>query len=910
MSSEGLADVRAARVPGSRGQLRIYLGSAAGVGKTFAMLNEGHRRKERGTDVVVGYVEAHDRPHTEAQIGDLEVVPRAQIAYRGSMFEEMDLDAVLARHPQVALVDEFAHTNVPGSRNEKRWQDVAELLDAGIDVISAMNIQHLESLNDVVEKITGVPQRETVPDAMVRAADQVELVDMTPEALRRRMAHGNIYKAEKIDAALTNYFRIGNLSALRELALLWLADKVDEGLQRYREAHDIHATWEARERVVVALTGGPEGDTLIRRAARIAARSTGGDLLALHVTSSDGLTGANPGTLAGQRQLVESLGGTYHQVIGDNVSDALLTFARAENATQLVLGVSRRGWLSSLLTGPGVSMRTMRESGDIDVHMVTHSYVGRGRGLPKARGGLNLRRQLAGYVLAAVLLPLLTLALANLRGDLHLTSDVLVFLAAVIAVAMVGGFIPATLAAVAGSLLLNFYFIPPIHKFTISDINNVLALVIFVIVGLTVSSVVDMAARRTTQAARSGAESELLATTAGSVLRGQRALSAVLDRVREAFGMDSVTLLELSGQGADGQQAPLRPEVDGSARPRRIGRWTTVGASGEPAVSRPEEADVEVPVGDGLVLALRGRTLPATDRRVLGAFAAYAATALEQGRLTAAAEAARPIAEADRVRTALLAAVSHDLRTPLASAKAAVTSLRSQDIEWNAEDHDELLATADESLDKLARLVDNLLDMSRLQAGALAVFPRPADLAEIVARSLDDLGPAARTVRVSIPDRLPEIAVDPGILERVIANLTANALRYSPPGSPPTLSGSVLKDRVELRVIDRGPGVPEENRDHMFVPFQRLGDTDNTTGVGLGLALARGLTEAMGGTLEPEETPGGGLTMTLSLPAVPSPDRPRAAGRDSDQDDSGYDYDPDDERGGDHGRDHDAWTAS
>jgi two-component system sensor histidine kinase KdpD len=280
---------------------------------------------------------------------------------------------------------------------------------------------------------------------------------------------------------------------------------------------------------------------------------------------------------------------------------------------------------------------------------------------------------------------------------------------------------------------------------------------------------------------------------------------------------------------------------------------------------------VEVPISDNLVLALRGRTLPASDRRVLGAFAAYAAAALEQGRLTAAAEAAKPIAEADRVRTALLAAVSHDLRTPLASAKAAVTSLRSNDIEWDAADHDELLATADESLDKLARLVDNLLDMSRLQAGALAVFPRPADLSEIVARSLDDLGPAARSVTVSIPDDLPEVAVDPAILERVISNLTANALRYSPPGVPPTLTGSALHDRVELKIIDRGPGVPENQWNSIFIPFQRMGDTDNTTGVGLGLALSRGLTEAMGGTLEPDETPGGGLTMTLSLPAVPPP---------------------------------------
>ena len=299
-----------------RGQLRIYLGSAAGVGKTFAMLGEGHRRAERGTDVVVAFVETHGRPHTAALVEGLEVIPRARIAYRGSSFEEMDIDAVLARRPEVALVDEFAHTNVPGSRNEKRWQDVQELLDAGIDVISNVNIQHLASLNDVVEKITGVPQRETVPDAIVRAADQVELVDMTPEALRRRMAHGNIYPAEKIDAALTHYFRAGNLDALRELALIWLADKVDEGLQRYRAAHGIQETWEARERVVVALTGGPEGDTLIRRAARIAARSSGGDLLAVHVTKSDGLTGADPAALAAQRRLAESLGGTYHQVVG------------------------------------------------------------------------------------------------------------------------------------------------------------------------------------------------------------------------------------------------------------------------------------------------------------------------------------------------------------------------------------------------------------------------------------------------------------------------------------------------------------------------------------------------------------------------------------------------------------------
>jgi two-component system sensor histidine kinase KdpD len=842
------------------------------------MLSEGHRRAERGSDVVVAFAESHGRANTAALLDGLEVVPRAKIAYRGTTFEEMDTEAVIARRPQIALVDELAHTNVPGSRHEKRWQDVQDLLDAGIDVISAVNIQHLESLNDVVEQITGVPQRETVPDAVVRAADQVELVDMTAEALRRRMAHGNIYPPEKIDAALTNYFRAGNLTALRELALLWLADKVDEGLQRYRAAHDIKSTWEARERVIVALTGGPEGDTLIRRAARIAARSSGGDLLAVHVTTSDGLTGANPANLTRQRHLVESLGGTYHQVVGDDISDALLTFARAENATQLVLGASRRPWVLALLTGPGIGTRTIRDSGPIDVHIVTHAHMGgRWSLLPRHRGGITTRRQVAGFALAAVLAPLLTLGLTQTRSGANLTTDVLLFLVAVIAVALVGGFLPALAEAIIGSLLLNYYFTPPIHQWTIAQGNNVLALVVFVTVGLVVSWVVDNTARRTKQAARANAESELLVVAAGSILRGQGAVEAILERMREAFGMKSVTLLECAD--ASPRAGDAAPQGAAPVAPRGLmTKWIVVDCVGEEPVQRPEDADVEVPVSGTLSLALKGRPLPAGDRRVLGAFAAYARVALEQQRLAAEAEAAKPIAAADRMRTALLAAVSHDLRTPLASAKAAVTSLRSPDIPWTPEDTEELLATADESLDRLTHLVENLLDMSRLQAGALSLFPRPAGLDEVVARALDAIGPAGRAIRVDVPDTLPAVRADPAILERVVVNLTENALRYSPAGKPPMLAASALADRVELRVVDRGPGIPEEHRERMFVPFQRLGDTDNTTGVGLGLALSRGLTEAMDGTLTAEETPGGGLTMVVSLPTAPEdphdPERP------------------------------------
>jgi two-component system sensor histidine kinase KdpD len=462
---------------------------------------------------------------------------------------------------------------------------------------------------------------------------------------------------------------------------------------------------------------------------------------------------------------------------------------------------------------------------------------------------------------------MLTVFLASLRDGLNLTSDVLIYLTAVILVALVGGFAPAVLAAIVGSLLLNYYFTPPIHQWTIAEANNALAIGVFVAVAVLVSSVVDIAARRARQAARANAESELLTTTAGSVLRGQQGLSALLDRIREAFGMDSVTLLECTAP--DGQQAAADASAD---RLRGTpGGWHVVASCGEPAVTRPGEADVEVPVADSLLLALRGRPLPAADRRVLGAFASYAAAALDQQRLAAEAKAAKPIAAADRMRTALLAAVSHDLRTPLASAKAAVTSLRSPDVNWTAEDRDELLATADESLDKLTHLVGNLLDMSRLQAGALSLFPRPSGLEEIVSRALDHLDPAGRGITVDIPESLPEISVDPAILERVIVNLTENALRYSPAAKPPLLTASALGDRVELRVVDRGPGIAEKDRDRMFVPFQRLGDTDNTTGVGLGLALSRGLTEAMGGTLTADDTPGGGLTMTVSVPAVTGP---------------------------------------
>ncbi|MWA03310.1 DUF4118 domain-containing protein [Actinomadura sp. LD22] len=847
-----------------RGRLRVYLGAAPGVGKTYAMLAEGARRRERGTDVVVGLVETHGRPRTAALLEGMEVVPRGTLDYRGTSFTELDAGAVIARKPQVALIDELAHTNVPGSRNTKRWQDIEEVLDAGIDVVTTVNVQHLESVNDVVEQITGVPQRETVPDEVVRRADQVELVDMAPEALRRRMAHGNIYAPEKIDAALGNYFRVGNLTALRELALLWLADKVDDQLDRYRADHGIAGTWEARERVVVALTGGPEGDTLIRRAARIADRTKGADLLAVHVARNDGLTDAGPAHLTRQRALVESLGGSYHQVVGSNVPDALLDFARGVNATQLVLGASRRGRVAQLFSR-GVGVTTTAQSGTIDVHLVTHEETNQGRRWRARRtAGLPAARRDAGFAVAAAGLPLLTFLLVRLRGELSLASDILLFQAAVVGVALLGGLYPALFAAIGGSLLLNYYFTPPTGTFTVAQPEAVLQLVVYVVVGVTVSTIVDITVRRSREAARARADAEVLSTLAGDILRGEhapiagpggyRALGNILERLRETYALTAVTLLERD------PEAPVTPDTL-----RDPDRWGIVAtAGGEPCTS-PDAGESDILVEDGtLSLVLRGRTLPASDRRILEAFAAQAAVALRHRRLAETARQIRPLEAADKMRTALLNAVGHDLRTPLASAKAAVESLHSPDVAWSAEDRDELVATAAESLARLDHLVTNLLDMSRLQAGSLGLAPRRVAAEDVVARAIGDTGRDA--VEIHVPDGLPEMVADPALLERVLANLVANAVRFNPPGEPVVITASAHGDRLELRVIDRGPGIPPADRDRVFQPFQRLGDRDNETGVGLGLALARGLAEAMDGDITPEETPGGGLTMILTMP--------------------------------------------
>jgi len=830
----------------ARGSLRIYLGAAPGVGKTYDMLGEGRRRAERGTQVVVAIVETHGRTKTAGQIGDLEVMPRRTVAYRGTTLEEMDLDAVLARRPQVALVDELAHTNAPGSRNEKRWQDIDELLESGIDVISTVNIQHLQSLNDVVQGITGITQRETVPDAWVRGADQIELVDSTPEALRRRMAHGNIYPAERIDAALGNYFREGNLSALRELALLWVADRVDDALHEYRERHNIHQAWETRERVVVALTGAPGGDHLIRRAARIATRARA-ELVGVHVRAQDGVRAPSDGLLDQHRALLGELGGRYVEVAGADIPQALLDTAEAENATQLVIGASRRSRWAELTSGSIVN-RIIRASGPIDVHVIsTHETGNEGAlALPRAhnRAMLPRRRLIAGWSLALLGPPLLTAVLAPVRSDIHLSSVLLLFLLTVVTTAAVGGAGPALVTAVTSSLYANWYFFPPIHTWTIRDGDNVFAFTVFVIVGIVVSWFVAIVTRRSAEAARARAQAETLARLAGATLSTDP-LTTLAEHLRNAFGLDAVAVLARVGGG-----------------------WRVEAASGDRPPAAPGEADETIPVTGEVSLALRGGHIAAEDRVVVAAFANQLAGAVHGRHLSVEAAGAAELAQANELRSALLAAVSHDLRTPLSSIKASVTSLLANDVAWAPDAVREFCVAIDEETDRLTGLVANLLDMSRVTTGSLSARSVSIGVDEIVPAAIASLGDRARHGRVvtDVPETLPRVDTDPALVERAVANLIDNAIAWSPADRPVRVQAGAAGGRIHVRVIDRGPGIPRADRERVFQPFQRLGDRSNGPGVGLGLAVAQGFIHAVGGELILEDTPGGGTTMVVTLP--------------------------------------------
>jgi two-component system sensor histidine kinase KdpD len=805
-----------------RGTWRIYLGVASGAGKTYAMLDEGRRRAQRGTHVVIGLADAKGRPGTEQMLAGLERVPSLVI----DGHEVLDVDRVLARHPEVCLVDDLATPNPPGAERGARWEDVAVLLDAGIEVVSTLDVEQLASLQDVVDELTGTHGRATIPDDVVRRADQVELVDMSPESLRRRLAHGNIVTAEAADAPTVDYFRVEVLAGLRELALLWVADRIWEPtIARGRPV-------DTRERVAVAITGAPSSDRVVRRAARLAGRA-GGDLVGIHVQRPGDLTDRPEAV----RSLLEDLGGRWVEVEAEDVATALVNVARSEGATQLVLGAGvTRHWPWSRRS---VVTEVLHLAGAIDVHVMS-APVGTAAPprRPKAGGAaLPARRRLLGWVLAVTLPPLLAVALVPHRRDLDLATVLLAFLLVAILPAAVGGTGPALLAGAFGFGLANWYFTEPVGSWTIAESEHVLALALTLPVAGAVGVFVARAARQANAATRARADAAALARAAVTTTGSPDPLQALLELVLGEVGAERVAVV-------------AGPQVVASA-------------------GRPEDDDESVarlPVGEGAQLVVWGPRLDPPELALLAALAAQVAAALARRRLAEEAASASDLAAANDLRGAILSAASHDLRSPLASIKAAVSSLLADDVEWDQATHDEFLATIDQETDRLTELVTNLLDLSRLQAGAVTPATRPVGLDEVVGNALSSLGHGASDVTVVVDETLPRVIVDPGLLERAVANLVQNALRHGG-GAPVRVEASTTAGELVLRVVDRGPGVARRDRERLFRPFEQAGEAGGP-GVGLGLAVSRGFIEASGGRLAIEDTPGGGCTMVATLPTV------------------------------------------
>ena len=813
----------------------MYIGAAPGVGKTYAALEEVHDLAAQGTDAVVGYVETHGREDTARLIGGLEVVPRKTVDNRGGQVEELDPKAILDRDPEVVLVDELAHTNVPGSGHPKRWQDVEDILEAGIDVISTVNIQHFESLSDVVEEITGVTVREMIPDAVVRKADEIHLVDLSHQAVRERMATGKIYPAESVDAALSNFFRPGNLGALRELALSWTAERVDEAVDAYRRDHGIDRQWETRERVVVGLTGTAGDEETIRRAARMAMRSKG-ELLGVHVRSVEGPSDALTPHLSEHRALLERLGGEYHEVAHADVGESLVSFARAHNATQLVVGATRRSRWQELITG-SVIQRVLRLSGDIDVHVISNPVRDRVRVRVQA-SPLPWRRRLWGWLVGAVAFVSVTLLMLAQREEFALQNVLLVYLSIAAVVAWIGGIWPALTAALVGFVLGNYLFTLPLRTWTIANPADVFALIAFVFLAGLIGFLVGTAARRSSEAAAAKAEAETLVSLIGA--GGEGSALKLIERLQVALDARGVTLFDASG----GYPKPI------------------VTAGDEPPQA-PDSADRTVTVG-GATVAIAGGPLDAVDERILAATATELRAVIDRAELAGHVAEVDALEKANELRTALLRAVSHDLRSPLSAIQASVTSILQEDVRWPPEDQKEFLQTISEETERLNRIVSDLLDAGRLQTGTLQVLKRPTGIEDVVSTVATAFRVQRHRLSIDTEIELPDVSTDPVLLERIVENLVRNALDHSPTETPVRVTAGVVGDRIDLRIIDRGPGIDPETRHVVFEPYRTLDDS-RMAGVGLGLAVAKGLAEALGHRITVDDTPGGGTTMILSV---------------------------------------------
>jgi two-component system, OmpR family, sensor histidine kinase KdpD len=885
-SPEALLD--AARREEKRvGKLRIFVGAAPGVGKTYEMLQQARARKRDGYDIVVGVVETHGRKETDALLEGLEVIPRRRVEYKGQWLDEMDLDGIIARRPQIVLVDELAHTNAPGSRHPKRYLDAEELLSRGIDVYTTVNIQHIESLNDVVAQITHVRVRETVPDTVFDRADAVELVDLTPDDLIERLKEGKVYVPKQAERALEHFFSPANLTALRELALRRTADRVDEQLLTQMQAGAIPGPWAAGERILVCVSEDPRAAGLVRYAKRLADRLHG-PWTALYVEGrrSPQLNEEDRDRIADTLRLAESLGGEAITIpsADRSIADDVIGYAQANNVTQIIIGKSTRSRWFEILHG-SVVHDLVRRSGNIGVHVIAGDAVA-GEPIPKKTvrtaeaAALDPRPYLWSLGAVAVALGIC----ATIHPWLGVENVDLVFLTAIVGVAVRFGLGPSLVASVVASLCYNFFFLPPVYTFTITDPTNVVAFFFFTATAAIVSNVAArvrtqavaaMARARTTESLYAFSKKLAGAGTVDDVLWASAYQTALMLKVR--------VVLLLPENGSIEVKAGYPPEdtLDEADLAAAKWAWESDRPAGRGSDTLPGAKRLFLPMHTGRgavgVVGLDsdkpGPLLTSDQRRLLDALMDQAALAIERVRLVEDLDRAKRTAEADRLRSALLTSISHDLRTPLAAVLGSASTLRSMSHALNENEKADLLATIIDEAERLNRFIANLLDMTKLESGAVVPNSGLHDLGEIVGSVLERASKilAGHRVEVDLAKDVPMVDIDPVLFEQVLFNLLDNAAKYAPAGTTVRIQSWRDRDSVGLMVLDEGEGIPPGDLDHIFDKFYRARKADHVrAGTGLGLAISRGFVEAMHGTITAAnrtDRSGAAFTITLPIPA-------------------------------------------
>jgi len=865
-----------------RGRLKIFLGAAPGVGKTYEMLNEARQRRVDAGDVVIGVVETHGRVETDMLTKGLEIIPKKRLLYKGRVLAEMDLDAILQRKPRLVLVDELAHTNAPGSRHPKRYLDVEEILDNGIDVYSTLNVQHLESLNDVVAQITRVRVRETVPDSILDRADDVELVDLTPEALLQRMKEGKVYFPDAAERAAQNFFVPGNLTALRELALRRTAQRVDAQMIDYMRAHAIQGPWEAGERVLVAVDERPGSVALVRYARRLADKLRA-SWAAVHIETarSSTLSNIERDRIADALRTAERLDGEAVTVPSVSVADGILEYARVNNFTQIVVSKAHRSGLSEFLRR-SPALEIIRRADNINVHVVPDQERNVDDGeLSRLLSQFHPSRDYRAYVGSAVYAVAALGVGLLLKEFLGISNIALVFLTAVLASAITYGLWPALFASLVSVLEFNFFFLRPLYTFQIADPENVNALFFFAVVALIASNLTSRV-RAQAMVARDRAKATedlyLFARKLAAVFSLDDLLWATAFQFAQMLKVRVVILLP------DGDSVSVRagypPEdtlgEDDIAAAKWV--WERGAPAGRGADTLPGAKWLFLPMRTGRgsvgVVGLdsenKGPLLSPDRRRLFDALADQAALAIERINLAQDIDRNRLNAETERLRSALLTSISHDLRTPLASILGAASSLKSYGSTLDGAAKEELLGSILEEAERLNRFIANLLDMTRLESGAVAPKLELIDLGDVVGSALRRASRALsqHEVQLSLTPGLPMLKLDPVLFEQALFNLLDNAAKYSPPGSKVTVTGDTTGGRVRLSVSDTGGGIPPDDIELIFDKFYRVQSADHKrAGTGLGLAVSRGFVESMGGTLSAaNRSEGHGAIFTITLP--------------------------------------------